>query len=120
MHKQFNKDSRLELSALLRVGHSKRFCAEALGFDHSAVIREADRNKDSDRIYRGASTHRKYLERRKKSKQKQRKIENDTKLRSRIKKRLKKRDSPEQIAGRIFFADFRQKEVCRRIFSLSG
>ncbi len=101
MYKQFNKDSRLELSALLRVGHSKRFCAEVLGFDHSAVIREADRNKDDDGIYRGVSAHRKYLERRKKSKQKQRKIENDTKLRSRIKKRLKKRDSPEQIAGRI-------------------
>lgn len=101
MHKQFNKDSRLELAALLRVGHSRRFCAEALGFDHSAVIREVNRNRDGDKVYRGASAYRKYLERKKKSKHKQKKIENDAKLRNRIKKRLKKRDSPEQIAGRI-------------------
>lgn len=101
MHKQFNKDSRLELAALLRMGLSKRLCAKGLGFDHSAVIRELDRNIDDDGVYRGASAHRKYLERRKKSKQKQKKIENDLRLRQHIKKRLKKRDSPEQISGRI-------------------
>ena len=85
MHKQFNKDIRLELAALLRVGHSKRFCAKELGFNHSAVIREVERNKDEDGMYKGANAHKKYLERRKKSKQKQKKIENDAKLRNHIK-----------------------------------
>lgn len=100
MYSQFTKESRKELSILLRVGHSKRFCAQQLGFDHSAVVREVNRNKDNDGIYRGVRSHKKYLARRKRSKAPYRKIENDKQLQGRIKKRLKKRDSPEQIAGR--------------------
>jgi len=101
MYKQFNKNNRVELAVLLRAGLSYRFCARQLGFNHSTVIREINKNKDKDGIYRGLYAHKKYLERRKKSKQKYRKIENDINLRNHIKKRLKKKDSPEQISGRI-------------------
>lgn len=101
MYKQFNKESRIELAALLRAGLSKRLCARELGFDHSAVIREVSKNKGTACVYRGAHAHKKYLERRKQSKCKYRKIENDIQLQNHIKRRLKKRDSPEQIAGRI-------------------
>lgn len=101
MYKQFNKDNRLELAILLKAKHSKRFCARQLGLNHSAVMREVERNKDNDGVYRGAGAHRKYLARRKKAKEKYRKIESNTELKNYIKKRLSKRDSPEQIAGRI-------------------
>lgn len=101
MYTQFTKESRIELAALLRAGHSRRFCAKELECDHSAVVREVNRNKDENDIYKGASAHRKYLARRKESKQASKKIENDIKLQNHIKKQLGKRDSPEQIAGRI-------------------
>lgn len=101
MYKQFNKESRIELAALLKAKHSPKECAEQLGYDKSSITREIKNNKDGDGTYRGAQAHKKYLERRKESKQKYRKIENDKILRNHIKRRLKKRDSPEQIAGRI-------------------
>ncbi|MGH9858356.1 MAG: IS30 family transposase [Acidobacteriota bacterium] len=100
MHKQFSKESRIELAALLKAGHSRRECANQLGMDKPAVTKEINRNSDVDGVYRGARAHRTYLERRKNAKQTSRKIENNTSLRRHIRKRLKKRDSPEQIAGR--------------------
>jgi len=101
MYKQFSKESRIEIAALLRIGLSKRSCAKELGFDHSTIVREINKNKDNDGIYKGGKAHKKYLERRKESKQTHKKIKNDKKLRNHIKRRLKKRDSPEQIAGRV-------------------
>lgn len=101
MYKQFSKNNRIELATLLKAGHSKRFCAKQLGFNHSAVLREVNKNICEDGIYRGLRAYKKYLERRKNSKQKYKKIENDIKLRNHIKKRLTKKDSPEQISGRI-------------------
>jgi len=101
MYKQFNRETRIELAILLKAGLSKRTCAKELGFNHSAVSREVSNNKDIDGVYRGVYAHKKYLARRKQSKYRYRKIENDKKLRNHIKRQLKKRDSPEQIAGRI-------------------
>lgn len=101
MYKQFNKESRKELATLLRAHLLPRECASQLGVDKSSVTREVARYKDDDGMYRGGSAHKKYLENRKRAKQKERKIENDTTLRKHILKRLGERDSPEQIAGRI-------------------
>jgi len=76
-------------------------CAKRLGFDKSAISREIWRNKDPDKIYRGASAHRRYLEKRKKAKQFSRKIENHKWLQNYIIKKMKeKKWSPEQIAGK--------------------
>jgi len=100
MHKQFSKESRIELAALLKAGHSRRECAKQLGMDKSAVTKEINRNAGDDGRYRGARAHKKYLERRKRGKHKERKIENDPSLQQHIRNRLKKRDSPEQISGR--------------------
>ena len=52
-------------------------------------------------MYRGGHAHKKYLERRKQAKQKERKIENDRKLKRHIVRNLKLLWSPEQIAGRL-------------------
>lgn len=100
MYKQFTKETRIELAALLRAKHSPKECAKELGMDKSAVTREMAKNTDEDGVYRGANAHKRYLNRRKESKKKSRKIENDPKLKRHIRKRLRKKDSPEQIAGR--------------------
>jgi len=67
----------------------------------SAVTREINRGKGEDGVYRGLGAHKKYLAKRKKAKALSRKIANNSKLRAYIKQRLGKRDSPEQIVGRI-------------------
>lgn len=116
MHKQFTKESRIELAALRKAELSRRECAKQLGMDKSAVTREISRNADDDGIYRGGRAHRKYLARRKQGKQTSRKIENDTVLRRHIRKRLKKRDSPEQIAGRNTLDEIHQSISTEAIY----
>lgn len=101
MPRQFTKETRIALAALLKAKHRPKACGLQLGFDKSTVTKEIARNKDTDGVYRGASAHKKYLERRKSAKQKSKKIENDKKLQKHIEKRLAGRDSPEQIAGRL-------------------
>ena len=101
MYKQFTRESRVELAALLRAKHSPRECAKQLGFNKSSVTREIAANSGGDGIYRGAAAHRKYLERRKVAKQSSRKIANNPQLKRHIRARLAKRDSPEQIAGQL-------------------
>lgn len=101
MIKYFTKETRIELAVLRRAKHTPKECAEQLGMAKSSVTRELARNSDEDGIYSGAAAHKNYLVRRKSAKQKFRKIENDKILRAYIRRRLRERDSPEQIAGRI-------------------
>lgn len=101
MYSQFNKDARVALATLLRAKHTPKECARELGMDKSSVTREIAKNSGDDGVYRGAQAHRKYLARRKEAKKASKKISTNTKLRRHIRKRLKERDSPEQIAGRI-------------------
>jgi transposase, IS30 family len=101
MYKQFTRENRVALAALLRIGISPKKCGQELGFDKSTITKEVARNKDTDGAYRGASAHRKYLDRRRIAKRPSRKIENNKNLQAHIKKRLKVKDSPEQIAGRL-------------------
>lgn len=100
-HQQFNRDRRIELGVLLKAGKTQVQCATMLGISRPNVCLEIGRNKDEDGVYRGASAHRRYLGRRKEAKKKERKIENDTKLRRYIIKKLKACWSPEQISGRL-------------------
>lgn len=101
MYKQFSKETRIALAAFLRARHAPKECARELGFCKSSITREIILNRDEDGIYRGASAHAKYLARRKTAKQASKKISNNKKLQTRIARRLEKRDSPEQIAGRL-------------------
>jgi len=100
-HIQFNKERRIELAALLRVGKNYSECAREFGMNRSSVSNEVMLNKDEDGSYRGASAHTKYLARRKKAKQSHRTIENDKQLRRHVVRKLKIGWSPEQIAGRL-------------------
>ena len=100
-HIQFNRDSRIELAILLNAGKSQGACARILGMNRSNICLEINRNKDSDGVYRGVHAHTRYLERRRAAKYKERKIENDRKLRRHVVRKLKIFWSPEQIAGRL-------------------
>lgn len=97
----FTKDGRIGLAILRKAKHSPKDCANQLGMIKSSITRELARNTDKDGVYRGASAHKKYLARRIAAKQPSKKIENDQILRAYIRRRLRQRDSPEQIAGRI-------------------
>lgn len=101
MYTQFTKESRCALATLLRADHTPKECAKELGMDKSSVTREIGRNRDSDGVYRGASAHKKHLARRKHAKARSKKIVHDAELQHYIMQRLCKRDSPEQIAGKM-------------------
>jgi IS30 family transposase len=101
MYTQFNKESRIELAALLRAKHSPKECAEQLGMRKSSITREIARNSNEDGTYTGAAAHKKHCSRRRQGKAQSLKIQNDHALEKQIRIRLAKRDSPEQIAGRI-------------------
>lgn len=101
MYTQFTKERRIELATLLKAGYTPRDSAKQLGMNKSSVTREIRGNKCPDGIYRGARAHQRHLVRRKQAKFTSKKIENNDSLQQYIKKRLKKRDSPEQIAGRM-------------------
>lgn len=109
MCKHFTKKDRIELAAYLKVGLNHNECADKLGFTRSAVSKEIKKNKDPDSVYRGCSAHKRYLQRRKESKKIARIIENDKRLQRYIIYRLKKKDSPEQIAGRNYLRKKYQK-----------
>ena len=100
-HIQFNRESRIELAILLTAKKNQTECAQILGIHRINIGLEISRNKDPDGVYRGVHAHKRYLERRKKVKNKYRKIESDRKLRRHVVRKLKRLWSPEQIAGRL-------------------
>ncbi len=100
-HTQFTRDSRVELAILLNAKKNQSEGAKILGMNKSSVSVEISRNKDPDGIYRGGHAHKRFLKRRKEGKAKERKIENNKKLRRHIVRKLKMLWSPEQIAGRL-------------------
>jgi IS30 family transposase len=100
-HTQFTKERRIELAILLKAKKNKNECAKILGMHRSSIGNEINTNKDTDGVYRGASAHKKYLERRKRGKHTYRILENNTPLRRHMVKKLKLGWSPEQIAGRL-------------------
>lgn len=100
-HKQFNRESRIELAILLTSKKNQTECAKILGIQRSNVCLEISRNKDPDGVYRGVHAHKRYLERRKSVKISEKKIENNRRLRRHVVRKLKKLWSPEQIAGRL-------------------
>lgn len=101
MYTHFTKEKRTELAVLIRAKHSPQECANILGCNKSSVTREIRLNKCSDGIYRGAKANKRSQKRRAEAKVLSRSIQNNTELEKHIITRLKKRDSPEQIAGSL-------------------
>jgi IS30 family transposase len=100
-YKHITSDQRNELSALKRTKIKQKEIAQILGKDRTTIYRESIRNKNKDGKYDARIAKQKTKERRIKSNQRFRKIENNKWLRAYIIKKLKKYWSPEQIAGRI-------------------
>ena len=101
MYSHINRDQRIALGALLYAGHSQANCARELGLDPSTVSRELRRNPKEDGGYHSWVADVLARKRRKVSKQKYRKIENDAVLQKNIESRLHPLCSPEVVAHEV-------------------
>jgi IS30 family transposase len=97
----FTRDSRIELAVLLRTGLAPGKCAKELSFDKSSVSREVSKYADMDGVYRAIHADKKAKVKRMQGKQPQIKLAHCGWLKTCVIRRLKKRWSPEQIAGRL-------------------
>jgi IS30 family transposase len=104
MHTQLTKYHRATLSALLRTDHTQAHCACILAVHRSTITNELARNSDDDGTYNAKRAHYRAKQRRKESKQKFRKLENDAKSAKEVERFLEKTWSPEQIAGKANLA----------------
>ena len=104
MYTHIQRDQRIALGALLCAGHSQAFAARELGVDPSTISRELRRNPKVDGSYHSLHANVLARQRRKKSKQKYRKIENDPTLEKEIESQLTPLRSPEVIAHELGLA----------------
>ena len=93
------QEDRIALAALLRAGHSQTECAHALGVHRSTMSRELRRNRAPDETYHAGVAKRMVRERHVSARAGCKKLLTDTALRQRVMRRLRRYDSPEQIAG---------------------
>lgn len=98
VYHHITRDDRATLAALLRTGYSQADTARAIGKSPSAISRELRRNARSDTGYHATHADARARERRKDSKQKERKIENDSILMNAIERELHPLVSPEVVA----------------------
>ena len=99
MAKHITDDQRNEIYALKRAGHKQKAIARLLHKDPSAISRELKRNGGASGRYLARGAKLKTKERRIAANARFKKIDHNEKLKRRIVRRLKKYDSPEQIAG---------------------
>lgn len=90
-----------ELSVLLRAKTKQKEIARLLKKDRTSIWRERKRNGEKSGKYHARKAKGKTTERQIKAHAKQRKLENDPWKRNHVEKSIKKRWSPEQIAGRL-------------------
>lgn len=103
-YQHINRDRRIALGALLRTGFSQKEIAEAIGVHPSTVGREIKRNQKEDGGYHAWVAEVFARERRKESKTKYRKIENNPELGREIERMLHPLVSPEVVAHELGIA----------------
>lgn len=101
MYSHINRDQRIALGALLYAGLSQVSIARELGVHPSTISRELRRNPSASGGYHSLHAHVLTRQRRKRSKQKYRKIENDPVLKEEIEDQLHPLRSPEVIAHEL-------------------
>jgi len=101
---------RNELSAFLRVNTSQKEIARQLEKHRTTIWRELKRNEVKKGKYHARKAKEKTTKRQEEAHAKQRKIENNTWLRTYVVRNIKKRWSPEQIAGRLLLKFPHNKE----------
>lgn len=90
-----------QLSVLLRSGILKKEIALLLKKNRTSIWRERVRNGKKDGTYHAGEAKRKKRERHLKTKEGQRKIQNNEILRMYVEEKIKLRWSPQQVSGRI-------------------
>lgn len=100
MYTHITRDQRVALVAFIHEGYSKKRAAEAIGVHRSTVGRELKRNPSVDG-YHAIHANNLSVERRKRSKQAYRKIENDKTLEKKIVSLLHPLVSPEVVAHEL-------------------
>ena len=98
--RRLSQDDREEIAHLNRQGTSLTQIAAAIGFDKSTVSRELRRNT-SDGRYRATTAQREADTRLRLAQAKPAKLAANTRLREEVERRLKLKQSPEQIANRL-------------------
>lgn len=102
MYYHLTQNQRIELSLMLRLGHSKRAIAAVLGVSPSTVCREVRRNTEPTRRYHARIARLRTYDRRVQVNQAKRKLLTGSELVSYIVRQLSSEQwSPEQIAGRL-------------------
>ena len=101
MQRHINTNDRPVIDRMLRGGYKQIEIANTLGYTKGALSKEIERNKDDDGIYRFRNADRKAKSRRRQSKLKYRKIENDPELKKQIDKQLNPLISPEVVAHEV-------------------
>jgi len=101
MYSHINRDQRIALGTLLRAGYNRKEVAHELGINPGTVTRELKRNQTEEFGYHAMHANVLARERRKRSKQKFRMIENDPALSEKIESKLHPLRSPEVIAHEV-------------------
>src|SRR3989338_2638633 len=96
----FSRTERLDLSIILKNGHSLRRIATAMGRDHSSVIREVRRHSVNGEYDPQKANHKAYVKR-KYSKYQGMKVVENREIRDYVEEKMKLDWSPEAIAGRM-------------------
>lgn len=101
MYTHINRDNRVVISDGLRRNESYEIIGSRIGKNKGAVWREVKRNKEANGLYRVWLADRKAKQRRRLSKRRERKIENDPILAKQIEERLHPLVSPETVAYEV-------------------
>ncbi len=99
MHYHLTQQQRIELSLLMRIGHTQRNAALVLGVSPSTVSRELARNRRANGQYHATMARLTSSARRKVANGLRTKLLANPELANVVERRLKRNDSPEQIAG---------------------
>jgi len=99
MHFHLTQQQRIELSLLLRLGHTQRNMALVLGVNPSTISRELSRNRRSSGMYHPNSARLRARTRRAKANALRIKLLAYPELAKLVETKLRRNDSPDQIAG---------------------
>ena len=101
MHYHLTQQQRIELSLLLRLGHTQRNAALVLGVSPSTICRELARNQKPSGKYHAIFARLTTKARRLAANQRLRKLFGNASLEQLVEAKLRLHWSPEQIAGRL-------------------
>jgi IS30 family transposase len=99
-YSHITKEERFKIQSWLELSMPQTEISQRLGKDESSVSREISRNKDATEKYTAGLADKTSRKRRKDGKRQSRKLIKDRKLRRAVIAQLKKKKSPEQIAGK--------------------